>query len=121
MFPGIGRRERMPTKTQTRAAEEAPVTFDGGPQHSQDVARLQSLLTQGKVEEARCLVKELEARWPESDLIRHFARVLAPPVARVVAGRKAMTREQSRKESDWLREHADDYPGWWVILHEGRL
>jgi hypothetical protein len=91
------------------------------PQYLQEVAKLQSLLSRGKVEEARRFARELEGRWPDSDLVRRFARVLAPPVARVVPGRKGLSREQIEKEKVWLREHARDYPGCWVVLDEDRL
>jgi hypothetical protein len=111
----------MRPKSQKEAVQETHDTLDCSAELSQEMARLQSLLTSGRVEEARCQVKELEARWPESDLVRRFSRVLAPPVARVAPGRKGMTREETRKESDWLREHAGEYPGCWVILHEDRL
>ena|SRR5947209_4606799 len=111
----------MRTKTQAKGTDGTLDSLDDNLQHSQDLARLQALLTRGRVEEARSFVKELEARWPESDLVRGFARVLAPPVARVTKGREGMTREQSRTESAWLREHAREYPGCWVILLEDRL
>lgn len=86
-----------------------------------DLATLQSLLTGGRIEEARCLVVEILQRWPQSDLVQRFARVLAPPVARVVEGKRGLTREQSRKSADWLRDNAGDYSGCWVILQEDRL
>jgi hypothetical protein len=74
------------------------------------------------VEEARNLVTQLEADWPESDLVRRFSRVLSPPVASVVSGgKKSPTREQTQQEGAWLREHAREYPGCWVILHGDRL
>jgi hypothetical protein len=107
----------MRAKTQTEVVEPMLDTPDHDLQHSQDLAALQTLLTRGRVEEARCLVKQLEARWPGSDLVRHFARVLAPPIARVVAGKKGITHDQSRKESAWLREHAHecDFPKLWLL------
>jgi hypothetical protein len=111
----------MRAKSSPKAGDETPDGFEQDSQYLQEVAHLQTLLTRGSVEEARCFVRELEARWPESDLVRRFSRVLAPPVARLVAGRKGMSREQSQKESAWLREHAGEYPGCWVILDGDRL
>lgn len=111
----------MTAKTSTEASLEPLDPFTQDPQYLQEVARLQSLLSRGKVEEARRFARELEGRWPDSDLVRRFARVLAPPVARVVPGRKGMSREQTEKESTWLREHAREYPGCWVVLEGDRL
>jgi hypothetical protein len=107
----------MRAKTDLEIAEE----LDHDAEHESDIAALQSLLTHGKIEQARSLVSELVVRWPDSDLMRRFARVLAPPVARVVEGRKGITRAQSQKESAWLRENAGRYPGCWVILDGDRL
>jgi hypothetical protein len=111
----------MRTRTEWNVASESPDSLEENPQYSEEVAKLQSLLSRGRVEEARGLVNELEARWPESDLVRRFARVLAPPVARVVEGRNARTREQVREEGAWLRDNARAYPGCWVILLGDRL
>jgi hypothetical protein len=44
-----------------------------------DLTRLGRLLEIGDVEGARSFVKELEGRWPESERVRHYVRVLAPP------------------------------------------
>src|SRR4051812_25936989 len=90
-------------------------------QYLHEVAELQSLLSRGKAEEARRFAKELEARWPDSDLARRFARVLAPPVPRVVQGNKGLSREQTSKENTWLREHAREHSGCWVVLDGDRL
>ena len=95
--------------------------FAQSPHYLQEIAKLQSLLTRGKIEEARRFAGELEGRWPHSALVRRFARVLAPPVARVVPGRAGMSREQTVKESAWLRDHAHEYPGCWVVLDGDRL
>ena len=88
----------MATKTPAQAAPEPLDPFAQSPQCIRDVAKVQSLLSRGRVEEARRFARELEARWPGSDLVRRFARVLAPPVARTVEGRKGMSREQTEAE-----------------------
>src|SRR5437879_9759058 len=91
----------MTAKTPTQASPEPLAPFAQNPQYLGEVAKLQSLLSRGKVEEARRFARELEGRWPDSDLVRRFARVLAPPVARVVEGRKGLSREQTEKETTW--------------------
>jgi hypothetical protein len=111
----------MSAKMSAQAASEPLDPFAQSPEYLREVAELQALLSRGRVEEARRFARELEARWPESDLVRRFARVLAPPMARIVEGRRGMSREQTEKESAWLREHAREYPGCWVILDGDRL
>ena len=111
----------MPAKTSANVAHEPLDPCAQDPQFLQEVDRLQSLLSGGKVEEARRFSRELEGRWPDSDLVRRFARVLAPPVARVVQGKKGISREQTQMESAWLRDHAREYQGCWVILDGDRL
>jgi hypothetical protein len=46
------------------------------------------LLTEGTVERARLVVRELERRWPESEDVQYWARVLAPPKTRVRHGER---------------------------------
>jgi hypothetical protein len=112
----------MSAETDAVLVDHPPSELERNPEYLRGIAQLQSLLTQGQVEEARRFVKELEADWPESDLVRRFGRVLAPPVARVVSGgKKGPSREQVRAESGWLRAHAGDYPGCWVVLQGERL
>lgn len=111
----------MPAKTPAQVALEPTDPCAQDPQYPREVEKLQSLLTRGKVEEARRFSRELEGRWPDSDLVRRLVRVLAPPVARVEQGRKGMSREQTAKEGTWLREHSREYAGYWVVLDGDRL
>jgi hypothetical protein len=90
----------------------------GSTSAEEDVARLVRMLEQEDVEGARSFVKELEQRWPDSPSVRHFARVLAPPVVRVVPGASGRSRD---RETAWLREHAREYPGYWLAVLEDRL
>jgi hypothetical protein len=48
-----------------------------------DLARLQEMLSTRPIRETRAYVAELEARWPDSTQVRHWAHVLAPPVVTV--------------------------------------
>lgn len=82
------------------------------------LAHLRSLIENGDVEGGRTYVKELEARWPESDDVKYWARVLAPP--RVIGFRPASGRTLER-EKGWLKAHAREYPGCWLALDGPRL
>src|SRR5438034_776693 len=112
----------MSLETDALGVDQPSDLLEQNSDYLRAIARLQALLTRGRVEEARGFVKQLEADWPESDLVRRYSRVLAPPVARVESGgEKGPSREQTQKEGNWLREHAREYPGCWVILHGDRL
>ena len=78
----------MSTETDAVAVDQPSDALEQDSEYSRGIAKLQSLLKQGRVEEARRYVRQLEADWPESDLVRRFSRVLAPPIARVVPGGK---------------------------------
>jgi hypothetical protein len=80
--------------------------------------RLRNLLERGDVEGARTWVKGLEERWPESERVRHYAHVLAPPQTRV---RSDVKGRHFDREREWLRQHGHEYPGCWLALLEDRL
>jgi hypothetical protein len=94
----------------TAAAEEASL--------AEDLQRLRELLDEGRIEAARRFVKELEPRWPGSERVRHYAHVLAPPVARRLPGIKGRSRD---REFAWLKQHGHEYPGCWLAIFEDRL
>jgi hypothetical protein len=83
-----------------------------------DLNRLRSMVEQADVDNARAFVKELEARWPDSERVRYWSRVLAPPVVRVGAGN---TGRSYALEDAWLHEHGREYPGCWLALLGDRL
>src|SRR3954470_8132196 len=85
----------------------------GAPDLTDDLARLRGMVEQHRVEDARAYAKELEQRWPDSDAVRHWARVLAPPVARVVKG---VPNRSFAAEHAWLKEHGKEYPGCWIAV-----
>jgi hypothetical protein len=101
---GVGTVEPMPSEDAAAVAE--------------DMARLRAYLEHGDVNSAREFVKELEQRWPDSDRVRRFARLLAPPVVRTIPGTPSRS---FRDEHNWLREHAHNYPGCWLAVLEDRL
>src|SRR5437016_2670549 len=68
----------------------------------------------------RAMVKELEARWPDSERVQYWSRVLAPPTARTMPRPDPRSRPLDR-ERTWLREHAREHPGCWLAVYEDRL
>jgi hypothetical protein len=109
-----------PATTIVREAEESIPREDLTEEehHAADVRHLLDLLERDAVEEARRYVKELEQRWPDSERVRHYAVVLAPPVART---RPDLKLRRMDREWEWLREHGHEYPGCWLAIHEDRL
>lgn len=75
---------RRSSGSGAKAAE--PIISDLPPELVADLKRLGEMLAEGDVEGARAWVSELQTRWPESERVRHYARVLAPPTVRVVPG-----------------------------------
>ena len=92
-----------------------------GPQPDwwEDWVHLRDLITTSRVPEARVLSKELAAKWPESDTLQHYARVLEPPAVRRLPS--ANTGRDYRKDYAWIREHGREYPGCWLAVFEDRL
>lgn len=83
-----------------------------------DLQHLLDLLEGERVEDARLFVKQLEQQWPDAERVRHYAHVLAPPVARSRPDLPARSRAQ---ELRWIKEHAHEHPGCWVAIYEDRL
>jgi hypothetical protein len=83
-----------------------------------DLQCLRDLLEEDRVEQARRFVQELEQRWPESERVRHYAHVLAPPK---VLPRPDIPPRSREREWKWLAEHGHEYPGCWLAVHEDRL
>jgi hypothetical protein len=76
----------------------------------QKLAQLRDAVSNSRVPEARAMVKELEARWPESDRVRYWARVLAPPVVVPTKGPDPRSHPRDRERA-WLQEHGHEYSG----------
>jgi hypothetical protein len=92
--------------------------LDPDPALNEDLLRLRGFLESSDVEGARAFVKELAQRWPESERVRHYARVLAPPVVTLRPDKRIRRLD---KEYAWLRQHAREYPGCWLAIFEDRL
>ncbi len=56
--------------------------------------------------------------FPDHERVQRAAKVLAPPVARVVRLPRARGLDASM---DWFDEHASRYRGQWVAVREGKL
>lgn len=76
------------------------------------------LAGQGRVTEARRLVAEATARFPDSEDLQRWAVVLAPP--KVTLGERA-TGSGPEGIREWLAEHTEEYAGHWVALRKGQL
>jgi hypothetical protein len=83
-----------------------------------DLQDLRDLLEMERIEAARQFVTELEQRWPDSERVRHYAHVLAPPVAR---RRPDVPARSLDLEWQWLQEHGHEYPGCWLAIYGDRL
>jgi hypothetical protein len=83
------------------------------------LAELRRLFETSRIPEARLFVKELALAWPEDPRVRHWDKVLAPPVARLIPG-PGTGRDRTR-DYQWLDEHASEYPGCWIAVYEGEL
>lgn len=82
------------------------------------LSRLREMLRQGDVAGARAFVQELERERPETAWVRHYARVLAPPLATM---REREPSSPHDREYAWLQEHAAAYPGCWLAVLEDQL
>lgn len=78
-----------------------------------ELERLRGLLQGNRVREARRKVQELCQRWPDDEQVRHYAKVLAPPVAR---SRPDLPLRCHREEQRWLSDHAGEHEDNWLAV-----
>jgi hypothetical protein len=110
------------SRTEASIAPEAKdaASLDTDDELNQALAQLRDDVSNGRVPEARAAVKELAVRWPESERVQYWGRVLAPP--RVIP-----TPEIHRhlrpldQERAWLKQHAREYPGCWLAVYQDQL
>jgi len=105
----------LDTTTDAAMRHEVP---SAEPELEAGLQRLLALITEAPVNEARAYIHELEARWPDDARVRHYARVLAPPVTRVLPGVRGRPLD---RDYAWIREHAREHPGCWLAVYEDRL
>ena len=106
---------------QHAAADEVRTDWDA--RHSdepwwEDWVRLRALIEGNAIPEARVLVRELAAKWPDVPTIRRYHDALAPPEVRTVPRRQ---NYDPRPDYAWLREHGHEHAGSWLAIYEGRL
>ncbi|HET6384894.1 MAG TPA: hypothetical protein VFJ58_15985 [Armatimonadota bacterium] len=84
---------------------------------AEEWARFRDVLWHGSMKDARAMIAEMALRWPDSERVQYYARVLVPPVARSVPG----SGLSFDRERDWLRAHAREYPGCWLAVKGNEL
>jgi len=94
-------------------AETAPVDEE----LAEEWIRFRDVLWYGSIKNARAMIAEMAQRWQDSERVQYYARVLAPPVARSVPG----PTRSVEKETNWLKEHAREYPGCWLAVKGDHL
>lgn len=123
------RQEQDPLLSARQALEEGR-GFDGANAIRQAVAVSASAPTYDQalrlavefnlVSLARELAEAAVNRYPRDAKLRRWAKVLAPPVVREYTGPRISSVERD-KDIAWLRAHADEYRGMWVVLSGGEL
>lgn len=81
------------------------------------VPRIQALVEEGRVPEARALAREGLRENPAEPGLRHWSQVLAPARARVA---KEVDIDRTA-DFHWLEAHADSYSEQWVAVLGGDL
>jgi hypothetical protein len=81
------------------------------------VPRIQALVEEGRVREARALAQEALQENPSEPGLRHWSQVLSPARARVS---KEVDIDRTA-DFRWLEAHADSYPEQWVAVLDGDL
>src|SRR5437764_176261 len=94
-----------PQTTTIQSPEEEQAAAPGAEDElDQRLAQLRDDLSNSRVTEARAAVDELKARWPESERVGYWARVLAPPEVVPTTGPDPRSRPRDRERA-WLRQH----------------
>lgn len=105
---------------EPRRFADAVKAIDDWSTHSPDELQqaISGALTLNMVKLARFLAAEGVRLYPNHAHFEQVARVIAPPVARVVPRRRNSTL---RKSSDWLQKNSSPYRGKWVAVRDGKL
>ncbi len=108
------------TRTIAGAIDPKSALECDGDELPRRLTQLPDDVSRGRVEEARAALSDLTARWPDSERVQYWSRVLAPPIARAVADPDPRSRPLDR-EREWPRDHAREHPGCWLAVYEDRL
>jgi hypothetical protein len=84
------------------------------------VPRIRALVEEGRVREARALVKEAVINNPSEPGVQGWSEVLAPAKIRNAPPEAGMDFDRSA-ELRWLEQHWKEYRGQWVALLHNEL
>jgi Arc/MetJ-type ribon-helix-helix transcriptional regulator len=108
------RRARPPTP-------DAPVHPDVATSTPDDLVQaIRQALETGEAGRAQRLALEGAHRYPAHAALQRYARVLAPPTARVLPASPG-SRTSVKANGAWLQTHRTAYYGRWVALRDGVL
>jgi hypothetical protein len=86
--------------------------------HAEVVRQITEWVDRADLRRLEALALRLPERWPEDPLMRHYARVFAPSVARISARPMRPNRDSER---EWLAAHRHEHPGCWIALDGDQL
>jgi hypothetical protein len=98
--------------------EDPPVSGTAG-DASGSIAEIRRLVHDGRLEEARDRLAQLQTRGVQHPEIAKWASILEPP--RCLPPSRPRNPENLRGNEAWLRAHAARYFGRWVALRGGEL
>lgn len=78
---------------------------------------VRDLINREQIGAARKLLAGLPLEYLSDPLVLRLLKTLAQPIVKI---RKKQDVDR-QKDYDWLRDHAREYAGQWVALHDGRL
>ncbi len=78
---------------------------------------LKGLIEADRLPEAREFSRRVAERWPDDREARHWDEVLAPPKLLPTPKKTPWPG----RELAWVQEHGHEYPGCWLLLHDGEL
>src|SRR5918997_318632 len=103
----------------TTKERQPPAAILVSEEWEKELLRMNDLLSEQDIEGARALIRELREQWPDSERVRRYDEILNPGPARVLHGQRS-GRPWGRAR-DWLKIHAQEYPGCWLAVHEEGL
>jgi Arc/MetJ-type ribon-helix-helix transcriptional regulator len=112
-------RDHEAERTAHPATPDTPAHPDVATSTPEDLVQaIRQALATGEAGRARQLALEGAQRYPAHAALQRYARVLAPPTARVVPASPA-SRGSVKANGAWLHAHRKAYHGRWVALRDG--
>lgn len=84
------------------------------------IKAIKSDLARGGLHTARRLAFRGVEVYPHHEILKEYARVLAPPVVKVVPS-SPEKRQAVLADREWLKKNRDNYIGRWVAIRAGEL